>query len=100
MPEEIKKMDYLHAALSEALRLYPSVPIDSKEALEDDVLSNGTELKKGTRVLYLIYTMGRMENLWGKDCREFKPERWLKDGKFMNESLYKFMAFHAGPRLC
>jgi len=30
-PEEIKKMDYLHAALSEALRLYPSVPVDHKE---------------------------------------------------------------------
>lgn len=30
-PEEIKKMDYLQAALSEALRLYPSVPVDHKE---------------------------------------------------------------------
>lgn len=30
-PEEVKKMDYLHAALSESLRLYPSVPVDHKE---------------------------------------------------------------------
>ncbi|KAL0692236.1 hypothetical protein Bca4012_059416 [Brassica carinata] len=30
-PEDIKKMDYLQAALSEALRLYPSVPVDHKE---------------------------------------------------------------------
>lgn len=30
-PEEVKKMDYLQAALSEALRLYPSVPVDHKE---------------------------------------------------------------------
>lgn len=30
-PEEMKKMDYLQAALSEALRLYPSVPVDHKE---------------------------------------------------------------------
>ncbi|KAK7349019.1 hypothetical protein VNO80_23846 [Phaseolus coccineus] len=30
--EEIKKMEYLHAALSEALRLYPSVPLDHKES--------------------------------------------------------------------
>lgn len=27
--EEIKKMDYLQAALSEALRLCPSVPVDT-----------------------------------------------------------------------
>lgn len=29
--EEIKTMDYLQAAISEALRLYPSVPVDHKE---------------------------------------------------------------------
>lgn len=29
--DEVKKMDYLQAALSEALRLYPSVPVDHKE---------------------------------------------------------------------
>jgi hypothetical protein len=28
-------MEYLHAALSEALRLYPSVPVDHKEARVD-----------------------------------------------------------------
>lgn len=33
-PEEIKKMDYLQAALSEALRLYPSVPVDHKEVIK------------------------------------------------------------------
>lgn len=32
-PEEIKRMDYLQAALSEALRLYPSVPVDHKEVI-------------------------------------------------------------------
>ncbi|RHN78332.1 putative alkane 1-monooxygenase [Medicago truncatula] len=45
--------------------------------------------------------MGRMENIWGKDCLEFKPERWLtEDGHFMSESAYKFTAFNGGPRLC
>ncbi|XP_058735145.1 cytochrome P450 86B1-like [Vicia villosa] len=99
-PEEIKKMDYLHACLSETLRLYPSVPVDHKEVVEDDRFPDGTELKKGTKVIYAIYAMGRMESIWGKDCREFKPERWLKDGKFMSESAYKFTAFNGGPRLC
>ncbi|KAL4304323.1 hypothetical protein GQ457_10G018730 [Hibiscus cannabinus] len=99
-PEEIKQMDYLQAALSEALRLYPSVPVDHKEAVEDDVFPDGTVLKKGTNVVYAIYTMGRMEAIWGKDCREYKPERWLRDGKYMSESAYKFTAFNGGPRLC
>ncbi|KAJ6907894.1 hypothetical protein NC651_018362 [Populus alba x Populus x berolinensis] len=101
-PEEIKKMDYLQAALSEALRLYPSVPVDHKEVVEDDIFPDGTELKKGTKVIYAIYAMGRMEAVWGSDCREFKPERWLRiiDGRFMSESAYKFTAFNGGPRLC
>nr|QNN89145.1 cytochrome P450 [Achyranthes bidentata] len=99
-PEEIKRMDYLQAAISEALRLYPSVPVDHKEVVEDDVFPDGTVLKKGTKVIYAIYAMGRMEAIWGKDCREYKPERWLRDGRFMNESAYKFTAFNGGPRLC
>ncbi|TKY69092.1 fatty acid omega-hydroxylase [Spatholobus suberectus] len=99
-PEEIKKMEYLHAALSEALRLYPSVPVDHKEVVEDVTLPDGTVLMKGTKVIYAIYAMGRMESIWGKDCRQFKPERWLSDGRFMSESAYRFPAFNGGPRLC
>ncbi|KAL3830642.1 hypothetical protein ACJIZ3_019444 [Penstemon smallii] len=99
-PEEVKKMDYLQAALSEALRLYPSVPVDHKEVLEDDKFPDGTVLKKGTKVVYAIYAMGRMEEIWGKDCREFKPDRWLRDRRFISESAYKFTAFNGGPRLC
>ncbi|KAJ4849418.1 hypothetical protein Tsubulata_007255 [Turnera subulata] len=99
-PEEIKKMEYLQAAISEALRLYPSVPVDHKEVVEDDVFPDGTVLKKGTKVIYAIYSMGRMDAIWGKDCREFKPERWLRDGRYMSESAYKFTAFNGGPRLC
>ncbi|KAJ4961793.1 hypothetical protein NE237_021703 [Protea cynaroides] len=99
-PEELKKMEYLQAALSEALRLYPSVPVDFKEVIEDEVFPDGTILSKGEKVFYAIYAMGRMESIWGKDCREFKPERWMKDGRFLSESAYKFTAFNGGPRLC
>ncbi|GAB4842771.1 hypothetical protein Ancab_012746 [Ancistrocladus abbreviatus] len=98
--EEVKRMEYLQAAISEALRLYPSVPVDHKEVVEDDIFPDGTMLKKGTKVVYAIYAMGRMESIWGKDCREYKPERWLRDGRFMSESAYKFTAFNGGPRLC
>ncbi|KAF9606124.1 hypothetical protein IFM89_023177 [Coptis chinensis] len=57
-------------------------------------------MNKGTRVLYSIYGMGRTESIWGKDCTEFKPERWFRDGKLISESPYKFAAFNGGPRLC
>ena len=48
-----------------------------------------------------LYTMGRMEFIWGKDCLEFKPEIWITEkGKLKVEPSYKFMAFNSGPRIC
>ncbi|XP_074309978.1 cytochrome P450 86B1-like [Silene latifolia] len=98
--EELDKMVYLQAALSESLRLYPSVPIDFKQAKEDDTLPDGLSIKGGHRVLYHIYAVGRIESIWGKDCLEYKPERWLKDGQFVAENQIKYLVFNAGPRLC
>eukprot|EP00249_Psilotum_nudum_P000602 c12666_g2_i1 orf=232-1824(-) len=98
--DEIQQMNYLHAALSESLRLYPSVPLDIKQVSEKDTLPGGLQLRPGDRLLYSIYSMGRMKSIWGEDCLEFKPDRWLKDGRFVAESPFKFTAFNAGPRLC
>ncbi|KAK9283151.1 hypothetical protein L1049_011382 [Liquidambar formosana] len=97
---QIREMHYLHAAVYESLRLYPPVQFDSKFALEDDILPDGTFVRKGTRVTYHPYAMGRMETLWGADCLEFKPERWLKNGDFSPESPFKYPVFQAGIRVC
>nr|AYM55632.1 cytochrome p450 [Croton stellatopilosus] len=100
--EEIDRLVYLKAALSETLRLYPSVPEDSKHVIADDVLPDGTFVPAGSSVTYSIYASGRMKSTWGDDCLEFRPERWLsEDGKkFINHDSYKFVAFNAGPRIC
>ncbi|XP_030474403.1 cytochrome P450 704C1-like isoform X2 [Syzygium oleosum] len=96
----LDRMPYLHATLTETLRLYPAVPLDGRCTETDDVLPDGFHVKKGDNVNYLAYSMGRMHNIWGEDAEDFKPERWLKDGIFQKESPFKFVAFHAGPRIC
>ncbi|XP_008222001.2 PREDICTED: cytochrome P450 86B1-like [Prunus mume] len=98
--EELKNMVYLQAALSESLRLYPAVPIDIKEVVEDDVFPDGTVVKKGGGVLYSMFSMARIESIWGQDCLEFRPERWIKDGVFVSENQFKYPVFNGGPRLC
>ncbi|CAH1412099.1 unnamed protein product [Lactuca virosa] len=99
--EVLEKMHYLHAALSEILRLYPAVPLDGRVADMDDNLPDGFKLKKGDGVYYMSYAMGRMGYIWGDDAEDFKPERWINDnGVFQPESPFKFVAFHAGPRIC
>ncbi|XP_061962280.1 cytochrome P450 704C1-like [Populus nigra] len=98
--EALEKMNYLHAAISETLRLYPSVPVDGKICFSDDTLPDGFNVSKGDMVAYQPYAMGRMKFIWGDDAEEYKPERWLKDGVFQQESPFKFTAFQAGPRIC
>ncbi|XVE72987.1 hypothetical protein DITRI_Ditri11bG0082000 [Diplodiscus trichospermus] len=61
--EEVEDMVYTHASLCECMRLYPPVPVDSKVAMGDDVLPDGTA--------------GRHWG-WGSDWAHFKPERWRK----------------------
>eukprot|EP01018_Ginkgo_biloba_P037646 Gb_34128 [translate_table: standard] len=94
------RLPYLYAAITETLRLYPAVPQDPKGILEDDILPDGTKLKRGGMVTYVPYSMGRMEYIWGPDAAEFKPERWFKDGALQHVSPFKFTAFQAGPRIC
>jgi cytochrome P450 len=48
--DEVKDMVYTYASLCESMRLYPQVATDSKVAVNDDVLPDGTVVKKGMRV--------------------------------------------------
>ncbi|XP_073284611.1 cytochrome P450 94A2-like [Primulina huaijiensis] len=104
--DEVKDMIYTHAALCESMRLYPPVPSDTKSAVSDDVLPDGTVVKKGMRVAYHPYAMGRVEKVWGADQAEFRPMRWLErkgdNGKwsFVGRDSYTYPVFQAGPRIC
>ncbi|KAJ7972692.1 putative Cytochrome P450 [Quillaja saponaria] len=107
---EVKDMVYTHAALCESMRLYPPVPVDTKEAAADDILPDGTAVEKGTKVSYHVYAMGRSEKLWGSDWAEFRPERWLdrvarpdeekEKWNFIGRDQYTYPVFQAGPRVC
>ncbi|PKA52105.1 Cytochrome P450 86B1 [Apostasia shenzhenica] len=96
-----ERLPYLHAALCETMRLYPPVPFEEKAVVAAQTLPSGERVKPGTKLIFCTYTMGRMEGVWGKDCLEFRPERWLTEqGMVRHEPAYKFMAFNCGPRTC
>ncbi|KAM7512061.1 hypothetical protein LguiB_010936 [Lonicera macranthoides] len=99
--DALEKMQYLHAALTETLRIYPAVPVDAKICFSDDTLPDGFSVRKRDMVAYQPYAMGRMKFIWGDDAEDFRPERWLdENGSFKLESPFKFTAFQAGPRIC
>ncbi|KAB1209112.1 Cytochrome P450 86A2 [Morella rubra] len=99
--DELSKLVYLHAAICESLRLFPSLPFEHLHAVGSDILPSGHSINPNTRLLYSIYSMGRMESIWGKDCLEFKPERWIsEEGQIVHVPSHKFLTFNTGPRSC
>ncbi|CAI0590642.1 unnamed protein product [Linum tenue] len=99
--DELNKLILLHATICETLRLYPPFPIEHKCVVEAYVLPTGHCVRKGTKILVSIYSMGRMEEIWGEDCMEFKPERWISEKRnIIYVPSYKFMTFISRPRTC
>ncbi|CAL5078764.1 unnamed protein product [Urochloa decumbens] len=95
-------MHYLHAAITESMRLYPPVAINTRRCERGEFLPDGTFVGGGWQVSYSAYAMARVAAVWGGDCEEFRPERWLDGGGafWPPESPFKYPVFHAGPRAC
>ncbi|XP_042515215.1 cytochrome P450 94A1-like [Macadamia integrifolia] len=104
--DEVKHVVYIHASLCESMRVYPPVPHDTKYASADNVLPDGTVVKKKVDVTYIPYAVGRTEAIWGKDWMEFRPERWLekeeisRKWKFLARDPYTYPVFQARPMIC
>jgi cytochrome P450 len=99
--DEVKKLVYLHGAICEALRLFPPIPFERKEAVTPDILPSGHHVYPNAMILFSLYAMGRDKDIWGEDYSEFKPGRWISErGGIVYAPSYKFFSFNAGPRTC
>uniref|UniRef100_A0A7N0RFE7 Cytochrome P450 n=1 Tax=Kalanchoe fedtschenkoi TaxID=63787 RepID=A0A7N0RFE7_KALFE len=99
--QAMSKLVYLHGALCEALRLYPPAPFNRRTAIGPDTLPSGHRVDKGKEIIISTYTLGRTESVWGADCLEFKPQRWISDkGGIVHVTSNKFNAFSAGANQC
>ncbi|KAI0571343.1 N-alkane-inducible cytochrome P450 [Pyrenophora tritici-repentis] len=104
---DLKKMRYLDLVLKEVLRLYPSVPVNSRAALKTTTLPVGGGpdgkspilVRKGEAVGYCVYAMHRRTDIYGEDALEFRPERW-EDGQLLRDVGYGYLPFNGGPRVC
>ncbi|XP_026420296.1 alkane hydroxylase MAH1-like [Papaver somniferum] len=99
--DDLKDLVYLHAAICESLRLYPPLPVNRKSVVKKDVLPGGSVVTPGMEILLSFYSVGRMPWIWGEDCLEFKPQRWIdENGKLIVVPTSKFPAFGSGARSC
>ena len=101
--EGLKACAYLQWCLSEALRLWPVVPVNSRMATRDTSLPRGggsdgsspVYVRKGQSVFYSVHVVHRRPDLWGPDYHQFVPERWRG-----RRSGWEYLPFNGGPRIC
>lgn len=112
------ELPYLRAVVLEGLRMHPSVMKDVKFCVKDDVLPDGSVVKKGMAVLYAPFVLCRNPNVW-EEPDKFNPSRFLEKvggshrlsnanvdaatsslHKPVNVSDFEYPVFNAGPRVC
>jgi cytochrome P450 len=85
------------AVIEEALRLYPSLPAISREAVGPDELA-GHPVRAGEMVVMAPYVLHRHRRLWERPD-DFDPGRFLP-GARDRIGRYAYLPFGAGPRIC
>ncbi|MGR8934415.1 MAG: cytochrome P450 [Gammaproteobacteria bacterium] len=95
--EDIPKLIYTRAILDESMRLYPPVPILSRQANTDDIIRN-RKIPAGSIMLVVPWLLHRHRLYWEKPDH-FMPERFLP-GEASKHEPYAYLPFSTGPRSC
>lgn len=94
--EDLDNLPFLQAVWKESLRIFPPIPIISRQAMEDDVIG-GYRIPKGSSVQCVPYVTHRDERFWVQP-NEFMPERFL-DRKISRDDC-SYFPFARGARAC
>jgi len=93
---DIENLPYTRAVFEETLRLYPPVPVLSRQASKPDVMRN-SEIRPGSIMLVLPWLLHRHDKEWSFP-NTFYPERFLPTEPKPNKFIY--IPFSVGPRVC
>lgn len=95
--EDVPKLIYTRAILDESMRLYPPVPILSRQANAEDCIRNRV-IPPGSIMLVVPWLLHRHKLYWDKPDH-FIPERFLPDADPKPDP-YVYIPFSIGPRGC
>lgn len=90
-------LPYTNAVVSEAMRLYPPLPITIRQALEDDVL-DGYPIKANSGIFINIYSAHHNPDVW-ENPEGYDPDRFLPERK-NDIPRFAYLPFGGGPRQC
>ena len=97
--DDLHRLPYLDACISETLRVYPPVIRLEREVNQDFKLGDSEiKLYKGQLVEIPVYAVHHCEDYF-KNADQFIPERFLPENR--NQIIpYTYMPFGTGPRNC
>ena len=92
---DTRALPFTTAVILEAIRLYPSIWIVERRALEDEVIG-GYDIPKDSIVYVSPYILHRHAEFWA-DAERFDPDRFMPDPSRRKSS---YLPFGAGPHHC
>ena len=93
----IDRLVLVQQVLKESMRLYPPVPMMSRQCVAATRLE-GHDVAPGTTVVMPIYAIHRHARRW-EDADAFDPARFAPQREAQMQR-YQYMPFGAGPRIC
>jgi cytochrome P450 len=94
---DVPKLIYTRAILEEVTRLYPPVPVLSREAAREENFE-GRRIRRGSVIIVSPWLLHRHRKLW-TNPDHFIPERFLP-GSSEPVSKFAYIPFSVGPRVC
>ncbi|MER5525919.1 cytochrome P450 [Streptomyces sp. NPDC002677] len=96
--DTIMQLDVIPRILEETLRLWAPIPLIAKAPLEDTVIGDRYELKKGTRANILMGPLHSHPGAWERP-HEFDIDRWLPENR-AKQHPHAYKPFGNGVRAC
>jgi len=94
---DLPRLSFTENVVNETLRVYPTVWMVGREAIEPVELG-GYRIPAGTTVFMPQWVVHR-DSRWYDDPEVFRPERW-EGGLIQRIHRYAYFPFGGGPRIC
>ncbi|MFF5138431.1 bifunctional cytochrome P450/NADPH--P450 reductase [Streptomyces sp. NPDC013157] len=96
--DTIMQLDVIPRILEETLRLWAPIPLIAKAPIDDTVIGDRYELKKGTRANILMGALHSHPKAWDRP-EEFDIDRWLPQNR-VEQHPHAYKPFGNGVRAC